>query len=237
MAQPQCPSCQTELRDDYGMVNCPGCGAIVFIDMDGNASVAAADESPAAEPAQNSASSHSESNQEFANFNQESENPVINSNDELPHHSGFDPAAAPTADPMAGFFEPEIAGANPAGGTDSHAPLDPNDPLGVTAFANSDLSRAADGPYVIKMEISGLDSKDLREEVRQVLKDPRFAWNARQLMDGIQQGVLIIDQINPVKASILVNRIKHLAVKIRWEQSAITELEISSENNSDSESV
>lgn len=32
----QCPACQTKLNDDFGLVNCPGCGAVCFIDLDDN---------------------------------------------------------------------------------------------------------------------------------------------------------------------------------------------------------
>ncbi|MCO5112937.1 MAG: hypothetical protein M9899_02055 [Bdellovibrionaceae bacterium] len=32
-----CPSCQTEIGDDFGLVNCPGCGVVCFVDLDGNA--------------------------------------------------------------------------------------------------------------------------------------------------------------------------------------------------------
>lgn len=34
-----CPACQTEIGDDFGLVNCPGCGVVCFVDLDGNASL------------------------------------------------------------------------------------------------------------------------------------------------------------------------------------------------------
>ena len=39
MSTPQCPKCKAALTDDYGMVTCPSCGTVVFIDMDGMAHI------------------------------------------------------------------------------------------------------------------------------------------------------------------------------------------------------
>jgi hypothetical protein len=104
---------------------------------------------------------------------------------------------------------------------------DPNDPLGISAYANSELSSAKNGPLVVTVIISGIDTKDLRSEIRQAIQDSRFGWDAGAVMASIKGGTLVLSQISPVKASIVINRIKNLAVQIRWEQNAITELEIS----------
>lgn len=104
---------------------------------------------------------------------------------------------------------------------------DPNDPLGISAYADSELSSAKNGPLVVTVIISGIDTKDLRSEIRQAIQDSRFGWDAGAVMASIKGGTLVLSQISPVKASIVINRIKNLAVQIRWEQNAITELEIS----------
>ena len=36
-----CPRCGTTLKDEYGMSQCPGCGAFSFVDLDGNANIQA----------------------------------------------------------------------------------------------------------------------------------------------------------------------------------------------------
>jgi len=51
-------------------------------------------------------------------------------------------------------------------------------------------------------------------------------------MSTIRGGMLRLERISPVKATIVINRIKNLAVQIRWEQSAITELDISEPDSS-----
>lgn len=35
----QCPSCNTVIDDEFGLVKCPGCGVICYIDLDGNVSL------------------------------------------------------------------------------------------------------------------------------------------------------------------------------------------------------
>lgn len=109
---------------------------------------------------------------------------------------------------------------------------DPNDPLGISAYANSEMSSAKDGPLVVSVIISGIDTKDLRLEIRQALQDSRFGWDAGSLMSTIRGGTLRLERISPVKATIVINRIKNLAVQIRWEQSAITELDIPGSDSS-----
>jgi hypothetical protein len=255
---PQCPKCSTELRDDYGMVTCPSCGAIVFVDMDGAAHVAsdqpAAIEPPdlnSAEPlggfapADENASGGVDLFAPLPSFGGESagiESPMQAEpfGEAVPPEPGPDmnfgqtPQPEPIADDapemdMNAFLgydpDPAQVAAKAAAEAAKAAQNDPNDPLGLSAYANSEMSGAKNGPLVVSVIISGIDAKDLRDEIRQALQDSRFGWDAAALMSGIKGGVLSIDRISPVKATILINRIKNLSVRIRWEQSAITEID------------
>lgn len=109
----------------------------------------------------------------------------------------------------------------------SAAQVNPADPLGVSGYAANELSQAKGGGLLFKLRISGIDSKELREEIRQALKDSRFGWSLSEVMgpDRLRGGVLVIPNLNAVKTSIIVNRIKHLPVEIRWEQYAITDVD------------
>jgi hypothetical protein len=101
----------------------------------------------------------------------------------------------------------------------------PGDPLGINEYANSELSQAKDGFLAFKILISGIDSKEMRESLRSALDDQRFGWNPNDLLSRISKGVLQIDNVASVKAVILINRIKRMPVKVRWEQYAITKME------------
>ncbi len=248
---PKCPKCSTELRDDYGMVTCPSCGAIVFIDMEGMAHVAgdeppaesnALGETPAVTP-----SADFEPASPFENLTPENLAPMdIGVPDIAPLEPFGEPAAAPdmgfaavpqASEPVAGTPQPApddqgevdmnafLGYSDPSAPAEAVSQNDPNDPLGISAYANSEISSAKDGPLVVTLIISGIDAKDLRDEIRQALQDSRFGWDASTLMSSIKGGVLKIDRVSPVKATIIVNRIKHLSVRIRWEQNAITEID------------
>lgn len=236
---PKCPKCSTDLRDDYGMVTCPSCGAIVFVDMDGAAHVATDQPTfeapPVAEADFGSAdifapppllesepmaiepfSPPSEAATEAA-----AERAIEGVSEGVPDQAGeMDMNAFLGYDP-----DPAQVAANAAADAARASQNDPNDPLGLSAYANSELSGAKNGPLVVSIVISGIDAKDLRDEIRQALQDSRFGWDTAALMSGIKGGVLRIERVSPVKATILINRIKNLSVRIRWEQSAITEID------------
>jgi hypothetical protein len=244
---PTCPKCSTQLKDDYGMVTCPGCGAIVFVDLEGVAQVA----SDTPEPSGISEKTGKtpvlsptgvvttgfpplEDAREAAAVDFDLQ-PLEN------HGAGFGENSdannsAPTnisEEPLASF-ESDTSEAGDDQGVDMNEFLgyaaepsqnDPNDPLGLSAYANNELSGAKNGPLVVTLVISGIDAKDLRDEIRQALQDSRFGWDAAALMSSIKGGTLRIEQMSPVKATIIINRIKNLSVRIRWEQSAITEID------------
>lgn len=295
-----CPRCGTALKDEYGMSQCPACGAFSFIDMDGNA-VIQQEEAPAADAelavdagdssVSNLDSHYNETSHAVAggaaappDFSDPIESLIdVNTQDVAPPEavssagdfgaadgaggadgfgSGdfkpFDPFeqtpqdepqpfdAAPVSSnndefqpiDMAPVAEPEDAegsGENTNASTNSgfHAGPKPivgepsfgpaSDPLNLNEFANSEISAAKDGPLLFRVLISGIDTREIRESIREVLEDPRFAWDSNEIFSKVSKGHLAIDGLSPVKASILITRIKRLPVEIRWEQYAIAQ--------------
>jgi len=113
------------------------------------------------------------------------------------------------------------AGPKPLVGEPAFGPA--GDPLNLNDFANSELSGAKDGPLLFRVLISGIDTREIRDSIREVLEDPRFAWDSNEIFSKISKGHLAINGLSPVKASILITRIKRLPVQIRWEQYAIAQ--------------
>lgn len=132
-------------------------------------------------------------------------------------------------DAILGYQEPTPAESLGGGGSAGEFGT-PGDPLGINEFANSEISQAGDGMLVFRLAVSGIDSKEIRESLREALEDARFAWDVPGLMSQINKGRLQIDSVSPVKATILINRIKRLPVEIRWEQNAITQIDDSESN-------
>jgi hypothetical protein len=100
-------------------------------------------------------------------------------------------------------------------------PLEPEpNPLSdIADFGNADLSQAALN-YTIT--ISGIDSGALRNQIQEAITDSKFGWNVIQIMAQIKGGVLTIRSVNAVKASILIQRVKYLPVKISWRQDVLS---------------
>lgn len=295
-AGPQCPKCGVNLKDDYGMVTCESCGAILLVDMDGNVHVGTEQDSgdlgapaefetpqedppstapePAitewpleqssgdlgSEPAPGPTSDNWETPQapsedapvpesgfdlgSLSNLDPMPEPPAEMPNSE----TGFDLAPPPEPEPVStetgalpnaeetppeefnmdallGYQQPEQ---NPEGGGDFLEGGDlapPGDPLGLNEYANSEISQAKDGLLVFKLLISGIDSKEIRESIREAMEDARFGWDADSIIGQIEKGELTIENLSPVKATILINRIKRLPIQIRWEQYAITQID------------
>ena len=212
-----CPNCGAVLNADFGMVTCASCNSVLFVDMDGLAHFS---EPPAASPGSLEAA--------------RSPLPTLEEEYASPD---FDPppADAPIASPLPPDldFVPVSMEPEPENYVEQSlaAPIDaeftpsPEDPLGLNGYANSELSQAKDGPLLFKLSVSGIDSKEMRESIREALGDPRFGWDAAEVMSRIKLGRLTIDALSPVKATVLVNRLKRMPVRIEWEQHAITQLE------------
>jgi uncharacterized Zn finger protein (UPF0148 family) len=219
----QCPRCGTALKDDYGMTQCPNCSVFAFVDMDGKATINTLEEDePAAEfgaPEIEIESLDGESIQEP--LSEIKEETAINPPDEfLPVEfqiPGMEEALPDLAEPPS-LAEVEAVEILPDLGPD-------DDPLGISDFANSEVSSGKFGPFLFKILILGIDTKEIRESIREALEDSRFGWDPDQVLSRLDKGRLTIENLAPVKATIIIHRLRHLPVKIRWEQYAISQIE------------
>jgi hypothetical protein len=241
-----CPRCGTALKDEYGMSQCPGCGAFSFIDMDGIAVIQdeARDVTQEHVPHPGGAAAPSDFNDPIEGLIEVNQVDDFQTFDPFPSmHSTDIPANADT-NASQEFASAEFESIDMAPGRRSEQESEDassmnlapdaeqrvpqafgpaNDPLNLNDFANSEVSSAKDGPLLFRVLISGIDTKEIRESIREVLEDPRFAWDSNEIFSKVSKGHLAINDLSPVKASILVTRIKRLPVRVRWEQYAITQ--------------
>ena len=91
----------------------------------------------------------------------------------------------------------------------------------IGEYGNSDISGASEGVLRFNVYISGIDSSEILESIRESLLDKQFMWDIDRLMGSVHNGELELRDISPVKASIIVNRLKLMPIQIRWEQYAI----------------
>lgn len=221
-----CPSCSNPLDDEYGMTTCSKCRSVIFIDMDGQANI-----SEESSPEQNEIGSqnsdtntfqlNSDEPQEGTSIRIGSEDPTFESHrpieDSAPVASDLSPVD-PYQSPL-DFFQNETLERDQS---DPVLPLGPaEDPLGIKDFANSSDSAANEGLLRYNVSIQGIDTKEIRDSIREVIADPRLVLPYERLMHEMRQGELKIGGLSPIKASVIVSRCRRFGVKIKWEQYAI----------------
>lgn len=134
--------------------------------------------------------------------------------------------------PMAGFseIEPYDSGAEYKSAEAEETPYDFNQTLDAVAepqasssslddiseFANAE---ARSGGLTYDIIITGLDSVPVLKAFKEAITDARFAWSEDEIMSQIVRGHLHLKNITPVKAAVLINRIKYLEINLTWRQS------------------
>jgi hypothetical protein len=219
------------------MILCPKCQTPLFFDFDGNPQVgdSAADTHTAIET--NLAietNSATDANSELSfenNFINETVEPEIeNLNMNEQPNQGNEDAVSYGNEADKSFTEEVIEDANlqePSTFESSDefnldAPLHSfHESTSLNKNSNLDISNENSetiGQLLYDIEINGIDGSKLRNELYEELKDPRWGWLAIELMGTIKMGQLILKDINAVKASLLVNRLKALPLEIKWKQ-------------------
>lgn len=228
----QCPQCGQPVSDDFGVIVCPHCQAVLFVDLNGNIQLSDA----------TSAASRAEENNEILEEAAEQEEAVYATNIQPPE--GLELTRLPSASPQEAHFsmgdepalalepEPIFAEEDPEVSEEqiqSVPPLPQIQPR-VQAILDEALmedtspvddfvdQEAISGPMTYTVTIERIDTKDLRAQLRDVLDDPKFHWSSADLMRRIRQGKITLKNLSPVKASVLISGIKDLPLKISWTQ-------------------
>ena len=68
------------------------------------------------------------------------------------------------------------------------------------------------------LRIAGVDSTEIEQQILSILEDPRFHWDAKEIMQSQKEGILVIKNLNPIKAMCLVSDLSFLSVELSWEQ-------------------
>lgn len=89
----------------------------------------------------------------------------------------------------------------------------------VTDFANADTSV---GPLTYTVIIAELESSQLLAQIKEAMTDSRFGWDVESVLSEVGGGRLILQGLSPAKASVLINRIKYLPLKITWRQDVLS---------------
>jgi hypothetical protein len=219
----QCPECQNEVGDDFGLVTCANCGASLFVDMEGQAVSNQGEESPPpleAEPEEFTQPLEAEDFNEALHEPTQALDPLEAVEQEEAVWEG--PGADEDEPSQVGEFQFEDPVEDEPRPVYAPAPTS-SDLADVVDFANSDLSQARDGNLKYHLKLSGIDTMDLRNAVKEALTDRRFIWDTEAMVRGIRDGILEIDQISAVKAFLLISRVSFLPLKIEWVQQPLNQ--------------
>lgn len=88
----------------------------------------------------------------------------------------------------------------------------------IERYGNS--NSANEGPLLYSITISGIDSQELREQVKEALTDRRLLFDVEGLMRGIKDGQIRLQEVSSLKTHVLVNQLLSLPLKFEWGQEA-----------------
>lgn len=104
---------------------------------------------------------------------------------------------------------------------DSPAPIE-TPTLNVNDFVDDQSpSPGADLGLSYSVLIRGIDTAAIRRDVKDTISDSKFRLDTEALMGGLANGELRIRKLTPVKAALLVQRLRTLPIDLSWEQERV----------------
>ncbi len=211
-----CPKCRAEINEDFGLVTCGNCGAQVFLEIDGQPAIAEG-EFPTEPPLLDDSLSVADAqlpdidNEPPPDFVSASRDGNVEPENSI--ELEFNAEAATQAESM---FEVQMP-AEPILEKISPSKVFSD----VAEFGNSDVSVGREGVLRYNLFILGIDTNDIREEIKSVLNDEKFLWDANKIISSVEDGKLVIRDVSAVKSALLLQRLRAVPVQVRWEQYAI----------------
>lgn len=199
-----CPVCNTPVSADFGLAQCEQCGAHLIVHADGHVEYSGSQADEEVEPSPISTEESAGLPDPVEDMVQEAE-----------------PEEA-TPPPSEDLFHEDMASAEPEAPAVYSPPSTSDSPdlSDIAQFGNSDhLSR--DGSLRYNLFVTGIDTADVREAFREALIDRKFVWDTDEILRSIHHGEVKIANVTAVKASVLISRLRHLPLKIKWEQYAV----------------
>jgi hypothetical protein len=210
-----CPVCDAPVKGDFGLIECDQCGAQLLIHVDGRVEYSGnqtgmshvEDGLPLDGPAQSSGPVVGPP----AAVDAYEEQPDFLPEEDVPQDAE-EPAHAPQEfEGLSSDEQPQAY--KPPGVSDSPDLSD------IAEFGNSE-NLAGDSSLRYNLLISGIDTVDVREALREALTDRKFVWDIEPILRSIRQGEVRIANVTPVKAYILISRLRGLPIQVKWEQYA-----------------
>lgn len=91
----------------------------------------------------------------------------------------------------------------------------------IAEFGNQPVQDLSSNGLVYDLVISGLDTPEMRSDLEAVLLDSKLGMPFQSLAPKILDGVLKLDNVHPVKAAVLVSRLRQTNLKVGWKTAQI----------------
>lgn len=85
----------------------------------------------------------------------------------------------------------------------------------IESFGNRETSVAG---ISYDLEITGLDTKQSQELLREAIDDARFGWHPEDIVREIRTGTCRLKNLTPVQAFVIARRIQFIDVDMKWTQ-------------------
>lgn len=216
----QCPSCRKDIEisdTNLGsLYTCSHCSAVYFINFDGDPEY---EELQVSDQVYEQQSSSDPSKSEATNLANTAD---VESALDVEHSlQSFEPSLAESSNEQAFGDNPSIdedqLAVQPVEDASGSSPVPTNNAIDeINEFANSTDVNLTGLSY--RVSIQGIDSKALLQEVKEALEDARFNWDVGILLSQRKDGVIQLDQLTPVKAALVIQRLRLSGLDFKWEE-------------------
>lgn len=146
--------------------------------------------------------------------------------EELPAPPSEDPPdssgeGAEPSDPLAVLDSPLEESPGESYQSSEGAAIDSPDLADVARFGNSPNSGGREGSLRYTLWIEGIDTADVRNAFKEAITDKKLLWDTEKILKSIHKGRVAIENVSSIKAQVVVTRLKHLPIQVKWEQHAI----------------
>ena len=217
---PLCPSCQTELTDDFGLVDCKSCGAVCSIDLEDNVTVQG--DEPLDEAAEEHIALVADSGY---NLEQEEEQ---EQSFEVEHEevesAETDDLTETQAEDVQEYEEPSVAeNAVAAAAVPPVSSLSGEDFLKDLEVFSED-SAPAGGHIYYDFHVAGLESHSVREIFIETLADSRLEISEESIRETLgDSDEFTLLQISFLRLTVIHKRLLTLGVDMSWSLSEVQE--------------
>lgn len=192
---PNCPYCEHLTDEDFGLVECSECGKSFMADDP----VAVLDPQEPGHQEPEAQESQESEVQEPETFEPKAQEPEVFES-ETQESEGLEALAPEPKAQELGPLDPETQATQA-----SQAPQE------------SQVSAPASRPtQALQLVLEGFDTSDRVQVLAEALSDARLAWDNQGEIKKLQQGRLVLQALSPLQASVLVQKLNHLPVKIKW---------------------